>query len=175
MTSAADRARLSLLMASAVLAVACVAGCQKSAPVTDAPQASAPATVQAQEEAARAADKAQEAAARAADAAVEGYTIDAPGDAARSGSAGAAWYEASVDATGCFKSDAPADRIQELRDAGDHVTTRDRLDASGQLVAVEVAVDEPNGLQQRFWTYYRSQGACEAKVAADHAIPDKYR
>jgi len=155
-------------MVAATLAVACVAGCQKPASDSAAPATTSAAT-SAADTATNAADTAQNAAARAADAAAEAAS------ASPAAPPGSAWYIADVNFTSCFKSDSPADKIQELRDAGGNVRTSDKLDGSGQLASVEVAVDEANGLQQRYWTFYRSQEACEAKIAADSTIPDKYR
>ena len=87
--------------------------------------------------------------------------------------AGAQWYAANANFSACNRSRSPADRIEEIRDAGGQPDTKDETDADGNLSAVEVSVTE--GLQERLWTYYRTKADCDASVVARHAIPDQYR
>jgi hypothetical protein len=114
----------------------------------------------------------------AADAAVDGNAANATVSVSTVGAttdpSPRQWFAANVDFTSCHQSHAPADRIQQVRDQGQEARVTERNDGPGGP-SVEVSYSSDNGLQETFTTFYRSQAGCEAALAAQNAIPDKYR
>lgn len=83
------------------------------------------------------------------------------------------WFAANGDFSACNPSRSPADRMQEIRDAGGQPETKEQTDDQGNLTSVEVSVSD--GLQDRYWTYYKNKDDCDAAVSAKNEIPDQYR
>jgi hypothetical protein len=73
------------------------------------------------------------------------------------------WYAADLNSANCIVSISPASRIRMIQDAGVEAKFVERLDA------VEVSAQE--GGRERYWTYYRSQGACEATLPRLKSLP----
>jgi hypothetical protein len=83
------------------------------------------------------------------------------------------WFAANANFSACFPSRSPADRMQDIRDAGGQPETTDTTDDQGNLASVEVSVSD--GIQDRFWTYYKTKDNCEAAIAMKNETPDRYR
>jgi len=85
----------------------------------------------------------------------------------------ATWYAADLNFSKCISTMSPAERIALIQDAGVRAQTKDRADTSGRLVEVEVSYEE--GSRERYYRYFKSQAECEASLARNEPIPDRYR
>ena len=94
--------------------------------------------------------------------------------AAEAAAGPSAWFAADADFQSCHESDAPAERITAIRDIGLTAEIIEKQASDGTMM-VEVGEPISGGLQTRFVSYYRSQAACEASIAADRSIPARYQ
>lgn len=85
----------------------------------------------------------------------------------------AAWYAADLNFSKCIVSMSPAERMTIIQEAGVSARTKDRNDASGRLVEVEVSYSE--GARERYYRYFKSKSECEASLARNETVPDRYR
>lgn len=85
----------------------------------------------------------------------------------------ATWYAADVNFSKCISTMSPAERIALIQDAGVRAQTKDRTDASGRLVEVEVSYEEAS--RARYYRYFKSQTECEASLAHNKPISDRFR
>ncbi len=84
------------------------------------------------------------------------------------------WYTADFQFMECIESpSSPATAIEVIRRSGMAPTVREERDLYGDILSVEVAAAA--GLQETYWTYYRTKAACERKITADNYIPNEYR
>lgn len=98
-----------------------------------------------------------------------------PASPSASAGQGHPWFAGDVNFEHCHQSRSPADRIQEIRDAGEEPQVKETRDSSGSLQAVEVGYYEEGGLEESYRTYYTTMDACEAAIRKDNSIPDEYR
>ncbi len=85
----------------------------------------------------------------------------------------ATWYAADLNFSKCISTMSPAERISLIQDAGVRAVTKDRTDASGRLLEVEVSYDE--GSRERYFRYFKSIAECDASLARNESVPDRYR
>lgn len=85
----------------------------------------------------------------------------------------AAWYAADLNFANCTVSMSPAERMTVIQEAGGSARTKDRHDANGRLVEVEVSYSE--GARERYYRYFKVKSECEANLARNEAVPDRYR
>jgi len=84
------------------------------------------------------------------------------------------WYSPDSGFTECFESHGPAAKIESLNNGANQPHTRDFTDGSGELMKVEVIVDDVD--TQHVWTYFRNRSQCEAEeIHANQNLADKYR